>query len=133
MARNKPCERTKPEIRKPWHRSIERTGISEFEESKVVQSDRDDSDINVIVERFQRTGVLPNQVAQPQYGDVSHLQKPLEELIDDYEQAKANLRSAQAEINAAQSVSKQATPTPEATDHGNSGEAGAAASEAGTV
>lgn len=39
------------------------------QKSRVVQSQKDETDINVIVKRFGVTGQLPNNLRTPQYGD----------------------------------------------------------------
>lgn len=45
-------------------------GITEFGPSLTKQCFRDESDINNILKRFERTGVLPEMIRQnPQYGD----------------------------------------------------------------
>ena len=45
------------------------TGLSCGEPSKTVQDGRDDADINVIMERYARTGQFKPPVNMPQYGD----------------------------------------------------------------
>lgn len=75
----------------------ERVQVGGFPPSKTVQ---EDTDIKNIVERFQRTGTLPNVDRQPQYGDVSHLNEDLgvllarkqetERRIADYMEKKKN-------------------------------------------
>lgn len=49
-------------------------------ESRTLQSHKDLTDINNIVDRFQRTGYIPPSRMSPQWGDVSELNKPLAEL-----------------------------------------------------
>lgn len=49
-------------------------------ETRTVQSHKDLTDINNIVARYQRTGYIPPARIEPQYGDVSELNKPLVEL-----------------------------------------------------
>lgn len=41
--------------------------------SLAIQSERDNCDVNLIVDRFQKTGVLPTMNKTPQYGDFSQL------------------------------------------------------------
>lgn len=46
------------------------TGTSfEGQESLTVQSEKDNSDINVIVKRFSKTGLAPQSIRTPMYGD----------------------------------------------------------------
>lgn len=52
-------------------------------ESRTIQSERDLTDINNIVAKYQRTGQLPLETKQRQYGDVSELNRPLGELIQE--------------------------------------------------
>lgn len=62
------------------------TGLSCPEPSKAVQSERDECDINTIVQRFGLTGRLPQNVRMPQYGDF--------EGIADYQGALNAVRAA---------------------------------------
>lgn len=49
-------------------------GIGDFGESLAVQSEKDACDINHIMRRFEKTGVLPDAIKQnPQYGDFSEV------------------------------------------------------------
>lgn len=59
-------------------RSLE-TGYVETMESKTIQSQKDEADINNIVRMFGVTGRLPEGVRVPTYGDFS--------LVDDYRSA----------------------------------------------
>lgn len=52
-------------------------------ESRTVQSERDLTDINNLVSKYQRTGQLPPSTKSAQYGDVSELNRPLGELIQE--------------------------------------------------
>lgn len=56
--------------------------------SLTVQSEREACDVNVIVERFERTGVLPSMVGSPLYGDFTNL--------PDYQTALKAVMDAQA-------------------------------------
>ena len=47
--------------------------IEEFDESKTVQSGKEEADINVIVKRFGITGVVPTNVRVPLYGDFTEI------------------------------------------------------------
>jgi len=49
-------------------------------------------EINAIVERFKRTGILPEATQQPQYGDVTNLQGI--DLVDLIDQAQTNTQIA---------------------------------------
>ncbi|AXH75349.1 MAG: internal scaffolding protein [Microviridae sp.] len=51
--------------------------------SRTVQSEKDLTDINYIVAQFDRTGILPQGRGEGSYGDVSELNKPLQEVVDD--------------------------------------------------
>lgn len=54
-----------------------------------VQADRDEADINKIVSRFQKSGVLPPSMrGEPFYGDVSE--------IGDYQESLIKVQEAQA-------------------------------------
>lgn len=55
-------------------------------ESKTQQSHRDSVDVNSIVKRFDRTGQLPPPRMEAQYGDVSGLNRPYAELIEESRQ-----------------------------------------------
>lgn len=69
-------------IRKPMDTSIKVTS-DPVGESKTHQSFREETDINVIMDRFQRTGQLPpSRQREPQYMDVSELNKPLSDVIN---------------------------------------------------
>lgn len=46
-----------------------RTGLKCLDESKAIQSAKDSTDINVLVEKFGVTGHLPVTAKQPMYGD----------------------------------------------------------------
>ena len=46
-------------------------------ETMTIQSERDLTDINNVVAKYQRTGQLPLPTKQAQYGDVSELNRPL--------------------------------------------------------
>lgn len=74
----------KPKTRKWYERQRTYTKIDG--ESMTSQSDRDPSDVNYIVRRFQRTGELPPNPRglEPRYEDVTPLQ---ENLTDAYNKA----------------------------------------------
>ena len=56
-------------------------------ETMTIQSERDLTDINNVVAKYQRTGQLPLPTKQAQYGDVSELNRPLGELIQQYQES----------------------------------------------
>jgi phage internal scaffolding protein len=68
------------------------TGLACLDPSLTQQSFREDSDINVILERFNITGELPSNVREPQYGDF--LDSPV-----DYKSALDVVMSAQSAFN----------------------------------
>lgn len=72
--------------------------------SMTQESHRDQTDVNAIVARFDRTGQLPPATRQPQYGDVTDLQVDLTEAIN---------RSRHA-ISTAQEFADQWQPAPPA-------------------
>jgi len=74
-------------------------------ETRTVQSHKDLTDINNIVERYQRTGYIPPGRMEPQYGDASALNKPLIELAQDAE-------SVIAQTDEFMSTYKPADPAP---------------------
>lgn len=80
----------KPETRKWYER--QRTYTKVPGKSMTSQSDRDPSDVNYIVRRFQRTGELPPNPRglEPRYEDVTHLQ---ENLTDAYNKATSTIES----------------------------------------
>lgn len=51
-------------------------------ESKTQQSHKNSVDVNTIVKKFDRTGVMPPALREPQYGDVSDLNADYGELIE---------------------------------------------------
>ncbi len=69
------------------------TGLSCSEPTLAQQSFKEDSDINVILERFNITGELPPASREPQYGDF--LDSPV-----DYKSAMDVVMSAQSAFNA---------------------------------
>lgn len=61
-----------------------------YAESRTQQSHKDSSDVNHIVERFQRTGEMPPNPRglEPLYLDVTHLQADLTEAYNNAVEAK---------------------------------------------
>jgi len=66
------------------------TGLSCCDESRAIQSAKDESDINTIVRRFGLTGELPNDLAMPQSGDFTE--------VPDFHSAMNLVRAAQEEF-----------------------------------
>lgn len=79
-------------IREPHSRV--RLALSSDEPSMTHQSHAESCDINNIIRQFDRTGVLPPATRQGQYGDVSNLNKPLTDLINDSIEASFKAREA---------------------------------------
>lgn len=79
-----------PRVRPPWCR--QRVALFNEEPSMTQQAHLDQTDVNAIVKRFHRTGVLPEGRGTPQYGDVTGLQGDLTEL---YNQANQRIETAQ--------------------------------------
>lgn len=106
------------EIRKPFDR--QRSQIGDFEPSITVQADVEETNINNIVARFKRTGKLPDMEREPQYGDVSHLQRNLTELvaqkqateakIAEYKERITNEENTRAEDAGTQASSMESPP-----------------------
>lgn len=78
-------------IRKPLQRERVITDLT-GQKSKTDRSSGNDTDINNIVARFQRTGVMPPPTGEPHYGDVSALQGELTDLIARGEAARQELQ-----------------------------------------
>lgn len=82
----------KPQIRKPYHTGKAET-IPFPEKGKTDDSFGNDTDVNKIVARFARTGMLPE--GNPgQYANVTSLQGDLAQLITDSKNAIAELNQA---------------------------------------
>ena len=80
-------------LRKPSHRSRLTKPMGD-NPMKTDTSLGNDTDVNRIVERFARTGSLPENpsTTEPQYGDITNLQGDLTELIEKGQQAKKSLQ-----------------------------------------
>lgn len=78
-SKNSQSSNTRPYIRKPWERV--RVSVVTDTPTMTQQSHRDQTDVNAIIARFDRTGELPPNASVPQYGDVSDLNRPYDELI----------------------------------------------------
>jgi len=57
-------------------------------ESKTQAVFGNDTDVNRIMERFTRTGVMPPVTQEPQYADVTDLQQDLQEILRKGDEAK---------------------------------------------
>lgn len=100
-----------PFVRPPWHRARLRVHYSAA--SRTQQSHKDLTDINNIVNRYQRTGQLPPG-RQGQYGDVTALQGDLgevilrnQETIDKAKEFEADYKSKKDAEKAAKKAAKQ--------------------------
>ena len=82
------------------------------EDSRTQQSHKDTVDINNIIRKFDRTGVLPQPMIQPMYGDVSSLNRPYAEIVEEaqlqIEEAEAFIADKQKEIDAANKAEQEA-------------------------
>ena len=83
--------RKPPFVRNPYNYDVDQisneTGLLCLDPSLAQQHQKDDADINVIVERFGLTGQLPDAITPPQYGDFSQ--------ATDYHSAMNAVRAAQ--------------------------------------
>lgn len=113
------CEGESPRaVRPPWCRS--RVITLNGEPSMTQASHYDQTDVNAIVERFHRTGVLPTPLTQPQYADVTGLQGDLTDL---YNRAQEHIQTAEKfaagwrppEIAPESAPPAKAEPTPTST------------------
>lgn len=68
------------------------TGLFCKDDSRAIQSQRDEADINTIVRNFGLTGQLPQGVRVPTYGDF--------EGLDNYQEALEAIRAADASFKA---------------------------------
>lgn len=83
-------------IRKP--RSRERLITQTSGDSKVQDGFGNDTDVNRIVERFTRTGIMPTATREGQYADVSGLQEDLTDLIAKQRQTQAEIRELEQSL-----------------------------------
>lgn len=81
--------------RKPFTR--ERSIQPVDPESKTDRSQGNETDVNKIIARFARTGALPPPTREPQYADVTGLQKELTVLIEEGKEALGRVKDAQEE------------------------------------
>jgi len=68
-----------PYVRRPWERHP--VYLVNDQPSMTQQSHYDQTDVNAIVARFERTGAMPPPTKPAMYGDVTDLQGELTELI----------------------------------------------------
>lgn len=74
-----PYEYTQSTVRMPNGPRVREIVIND-EPSNTQDSFGNDTDINTIMARFERTGILPPNTAEPQYADVVDLQGDLTEI-----------------------------------------------------
>ena len=87
---------TTPYIRKPYDRERSSVDFSQVD-SVTDTSFGNDTDVNNIVERFARTGSLPQPVVPANYADVTGLQGDFTELIEKGKEAMAELEKQKRE------------------------------------
>lgn len=100
----------KPKIRNWYER--QRTYTKIRGESMTSQSDRDPSDVNYIVQRFQRTGELPPNPRglEPRYEDVTGLQENLTDAYNKATQTTENYHQFLAEQQQQQQETEESDP-----------------------
>lgn len=75
------------------------TALECLDASKAVQADMQDADINVIVYRYGVTGVMPDNVRVPTFGDFTHIVdyrtalEAIQEAEENFLQMPANVRA----------------------------------------
>lgn len=79
-------------VRDGFYCAEDHPGVSFHDESLTDQSQADDCDVNRIVDRFHKTGVLPGVDVQRMYGDFSS--------VFDFQQALDTVHHAQAQFDA---------------------------------
>ena len=94
-----PKTKDKPEIFKPWERMRVQTDV-EDQEVRVDTSFGNDTDVNNIVERFKRTGTLPEPetAGRGQFADVTNLQEDLTPLLQRVEEAQKEVELAEKAV-----------------------------------
>lgn len=89
-------EQQVPTIQRWWQRNRVTSKVGT--ESVTDTSFGNDTDINKIVERFARTGRMPDgPTQQPYYGDVTHMQDDLSVLLQKTETGRKALEELQAQ------------------------------------
>jgi len=92
-----------PIIRKPWERQRVVVDLAD-QQKQTDDSQGNDTDINNIVARFARTGVMPEPQTPGEYADVTALQGDLTEIIEKGKQAQAELAEAKRKHEADQAA-----------------------------
>lgn len=93
-------------VRHPYSRR--RVAVVNTEESMTHQSHAESCDINNIIRQFDRTGLLPPPKRPGQYGDVTALNKDLQELYLDMEEIGTRIREAQTALAEKQKAAEEA-------------------------
>lgn len=98
MNKAKQCEPVvvRPRIRKPWER--ERTYTKTYGESRTQTVFGNETDVNAIMARFTRTGIMPPARGEPQYADVTELQQDMTEALEAGKQAQIRYTDLQEQI-----------------------------------
>jgi len=106
MSKREP-EECGPYVRRPWERH--RTITLVEGESKTDTSFGNETNINKIIARFSRTGIIPtDQGREPQYADVTHLQKDLTEVISEGRAAEQRVLEANRALQNAKQEKQKA-------------------------
>lgn len=82
--------------RKPWARERHITVVEG--ESMTQQDPGMDTDINHIVARFDRTGIMPPASREPQWGDITQLQGEYLELCERAKEINGKIEAGKAEL-----------------------------------
>jgi len=82
-------------IRSGYHRARHVTEI--LGESVTQATDGNTTDVNKIMARFTRTGILPEATREGQYADVTDLQGDMTEILERGKQAASDLEELMAE------------------------------------
>jgi len=95
--------RKPPFVRNPYNYDLDaasnESGLACLDPSLAQQHQKDDTDINIIVERFGLTGQLPNTITPPQYGDFSGVYD-YHSAMNEVTNAKQNFMNLPAKIRA---------------------------------
>lgn len=114
-----------PLVRKPWERV--RTQISfleevidpqtgqsvvQMQESRTLQHEKENCDVNRIIERYDRTGILPMPKRQGVYADVSKLNEYYGDIVlkaqDDIAKAEAFVAEQKEKLEEAEKLKAEA-------------------------
>lgn len=75
------------------------------------QADAENADINQIVARYKRTGIIPPSTKQPQYADVTGLQgRDLTELINLQNEVETTIRETRERLTREAAEARQKPP-----------------------